>query len=203
MQTNGSTRIRVNENGGISLGGNSSFVIDGNTYVVNSLGIGDATPDEKLDVIGNGVISGVLTVGTATPQTTFKLGVSGTAAKTGGGSWSVFSDKRLKKNITSMTGSLDTISALRPVNFEYTAKNHFSYTTGMQSGFIAQEVQQVIPQWVNTADDGYFYLDQVGYEALIVDAIQELRAEKDAEINQLQARINRLERAVSMLLEEK
>jgi len=61
-----------------------------------------------------------------------------------------------------MTGSLDVISALRPVNFEYTVKDHFSYTPGVQRGFIAQEVQKVIPQWVNTADDGYFYLDQVG-----------------------------------------
>jgi len=192
VQTDGSTRIRVTQAGGVALGGNSSAVANGDTYVVNNLGIGDATPDEKLDVIGNGVISGVLTVGTGTPQTSFKLGVSGTAAKTGGGSWAVFSDKRLKKNIVSMTGSLDTISALRPVNFEYTAKDHFSYTPGVQSGFIAQEVQRVIPQWVNTADDGYFYLDQVGYEALIVDAIQELRIEKDATDKQLQDELSRL-----------
>ena len=99
-----------------------------------------------------------------------------------------------------MTGSFDTISALRPVNFEYTAKDHFSYTPGVQLGFIAQEVQQVISQWVNTADDGYFYLDQVGYEALIVDAIQEMLEEKDSEIEQLRsenemhkARLDRIE----------
>lgn len=212
VQTDGSTRIRVNDLGGLSLGGNSSFVADGNTYVVNSLGIGDATPDEKLDVIGNGVISGRLTVGTGTPQATFSLAVAGTAAKTGGGSWAVFSDQRLKKNISSMSGSLDTISALRPVNFEYTAKDHFSFTPGVQSGFIAQEVQQVIPQWVNTADDGYFYLNQVGYEALIVDAIQELRAEKDAvqeEVNDLRlenellnARLDRLEQMMVLLVDK-
>lgn len=35
-----------------------------------------------------------------------------------------------------------------------------------------------------TADDGY--LNQTGYEALIVDAIQELRAEKNTQIKQLQ-----------------
>ena len=200
VQTNGLTRIRVNALGGVSLGGNSTVVADGSTYVVNNLGIGDSTPEERLDVVGNGVISGRLTVATSTPQTSFGLAVAGSAAKTGGGTWSVFSDQRLKKNIVPMTGSLDLVSALRPVSFEYTAKDHFSYTPGVQRGFIAQEVQQVIPQWVNTADDGYFYLDQVGYEALVVDAIQELRAEKDAEIEKLQsenielkARLDRIE----------
>ena len=198
VQADGQTRIRVNANGGVSLGGNSTIVEAGNTVMFGSLGIGDSTPEEKLDVVGNAVISGRLTVGSTTPQTSFDLAVAGSAAKTGGGSWAVFSDQRLKKNITSMTGSLDTISALRPVNFEYTAKDHFSYTLGVQSGFIAQEVAKVIPQWVNTADDGFFYLDQVGYEALIVDAIQELRAEKDAEIKQLRDRLDRLERMMAL-----
>ncbi len=185
VQTNGSTRFRINANGGISLGANSTIIGAGDVYIANKLGIGTNAP-------------------------TFDLSVSGTAAKTGGGSWAVFSDERLKKNITPMTGSLDTISALRPVNFEYTAKDHFSFTPGVQSGFIAQQVQAVIPQWVNTAEDGYLYLDQVGYEALIVDAIQELREEKDAEnaqlrtellrrdteLKQLRSRLDRLERAL-------
>ena len=178
VQRDGSTKMLINANGGIALGILNSAVPDGDTLVF-----------------------GRLTVGTALHSTAFDLNVSGTAGKIGGGSWAVFSDARLKKNITSMTGSLDTISALRPVNFEYTAKDHFSYTPGVQSGFIAQEVQQVIPQWVNTADDGYFYLDQVGYEALIVDAIQELRAEKDAEILQLQARLDRLERMMALSID--
>jgi len=180
VQRDGSTKMLINANGGISLGTFSSTVPDGDVLV-----------------------SGNLTVGTFASSTTFGLNVSGTAGKTGGGSWAVFSDQRLKKNITSMTGSLDTVSALRPVNFEYNSEDHFFYTPGTQRGFIAQEVQKVIPKWVHTANDGYLYLDQTGYEALIVDALQELRAEKDAEINQLQARINRLERAVSMLLKEK
>jgi len=186
VQKDNATKLLINANGGVSMGTYSPSVPNGDTLV-----------------------AGNLTVGTNSPSTIFKLNVGGTAGKAGGGSWAVFSDKRLKKNITSMTGSLDMISALRPVNFEYTAKDHFSYTPGVQSGFIAQEVQKVIPQWVNTADDGYFYLDQVGYEALIVDAIQELRDEKDAEIakkdqeiQQLQARLDRLERMMVLIVDK-
>jgi|GEM_PF-4867093 len=179
--------LRIYSNGGVVFGGGSAEIGPGNVHIAKKLGIKTLNP-------------------------AFDISVEGTAGKTGGGSWAVFSDQRLKKNIVSVTGSLDTISALRPVNFEYTAKDHFSYTPGLQSGFVAQEVQQVIPQWVNTAEDGYFYLDQKGYEALIVDAIQELRAEKDAEIEklraekgnqiqQLRARLDRLERMISLSID--
>jgi hypothetical protein len=99
-----------------------------------------------------------------------------------------------------MAGSLDTLDALRPVTFNYTDKDHFSYVEGTIPGFIAQEVQQVMPQWVGQGEDGYLYLNPVGYEAMVVDAIQELRAEKDKQIQALQsenemlrARLDRLE----------
>ncbi|MBL4808525.1 MAG: tail fiber domain-containing protein [Phycisphaerales bacterium] len=183
VQKSGSTKMLINANGGISLGVYNSSVPDGDTLV-----------------------AGNLTVGTNSHSTTFDLNVSGTAGKTGGGSWAVFSDQRLKKNITPMTGSLNLISALRPVNFQYKPSDHFSYTPGTQRGFIAQEVAKVIPQWVHTAKDGYLYLDQTGYEALIVDAIQELRAEKDIQVQnlqtenqKLQARLDRLEKMILIL----
>jgi len=174
VQSDGITRLRVNANGGVSLGANSTIIGAGDVYIANNLGIGTNAP-------------------------TFDLSVSGTAAKTGGGSWAVFSDQRLKKNITSMSGSLDTIDALRPVNFEYKNDEHFSYLPGVQRGFIAQEVRGVIPQWVHQADDGYLYLDQTGYEALLVDAVQELRAEKDAQIQQLKSENDKLQSRVDRL----
>jgi hypothetical protein len=216
VQHDGLTRIRVNANGGVSLGGNSTIVPAGDTYVAGKLGVGENQPTAKLTVDsdtgewplsiradgdlsmvviddGNVEILTSLSIGTNSLVHNFDLAVDGTAAKPGGGGWSVFSDQRLKKNITPMLGSLDTISALRPVSFEYTQKDHFSYAPGTQFGFIAQEVQQVLPQWVNIADDGYLYLDQTGYEALIVDAIQELRVEKDEQIQSQKAQISKLQ----------
>ncbi len=222
VQHNGLTRIRVNANGGVSLGGNSTIIGAGDTYVVNNLGVGNNNPGAKVDIDSDGSnaplaasISGDLAfivgndantyvhnrlgVNLDAGQNTFQLAVNGSAAKTGGGSWSVFSDQRLKKNITPMQGSLQTLTALRPVNFEYTNKDHFSYTQGIQQGFIAQEVQQVLPQWVHTADDGYLYLDQSGFEAIVVGAIQELRAENTKHIQQLQAENDKLRAELDQL----
>lgn len=102
--------------------------------------------------------------------------------------------------------SLDT---LRPGTFNYNKKDHFSYIDGIIPGFIAQEVQRVIPEWVEQGSDGYLYLNPIGYEAMVVDAIQELRAEKDAQISSLQAendelraRLESIERTVMTLLQD-
>ncbi len=221
IQHNGLTRIRVNANGGVSLGGNSTIIGAGDTYVANKLGVGTNAPGAQVDIDSDAAIAPLrvaingtraFLVGTDANMyidnglginsgalSGFELAVGGTAAKTGGGSWAVYSDQRLKKNITPMQGSLQTLTALRPVNFEYTNKDHFSYTQGIQQGFIAQEVQQVLPQWVHTADDGYLYLDQSGFEAIVVGAIQELRAENTKHIQQLQAENDKLRAELDQL----
>ncbi len=179
----------------IDAGGN--VTIEGTTFTGN-----DVTIADDLFVNNDITVSSVATIG-GVKAFTFSLNVYGDAGKTGGGLWSVFSDARLKENIHTMGGSLDTLDALRPVTFNYKDKDHFSYIEGTVPGFIAQEVQRVIPEWVEQDNDGYLYLNPVGYEAMVVDAIQELRDEKDAQIDALQrendelrARLERIERAL-------
>jgi hypothetical protein len=57
-------------------------------------------------------------VGTGAPGT-FRLAVNGEAAKPGGGSWAVFSDWRLKRDIAPMTGTLDKLLSLRGYTFKH------------------------------------------------------------------------------------
>ncbi len=129
----------------------------------------------------------------------------GTAFKLGGGSWSVESDARLKKNVADLHGSLDRLLRLRSVSFEYLdpAKG---VGPGPQIGFIAQEVREVLPQWVTAGPDGMLAVGVTGFESLTVDALRELRAEKDRQIAELKdentalkQRLDRLERAVAAL----
>ncbi|TVQ08969.1 MAG: hypothetical protein EA361_16015 [Bacteroidetes bacterium] len=56
---------------------------------------------------------------------------------------------------------------------------------GERIGMIAQEVAEVFPDWVDEAGDGYLRLTYRGFEALVVEALRELREEKDAEIARL------------------
>jgi predicted nuclease with TOPRIM domain len=51
---------------------------------------------------------------------------------------------------------------------------------------IAQEVEKVFPDWVDTAPNGMKRLSIHGFEALTVEALRELRTEKDTKISELQ-----------------
>ena len=96
-----------------------------------------------------------------------------------------FSDARLKQNIVDLPSQLNNICALRPVEFDYIE----SEGGGHQTGFIAQEMQEVYPDVVCERADGM--LTVTGWsktEARLVKAIQELSAKVDT----LQAEINTL-----------
>jgi hypothetical protein len=70
----------------------------------------------------------------------------GTGYKPGGGSWAVYSDARLKDNIAPLTGALNKLLELNPVSYSWNYKNNEPTV-----GFIAQEVQKVLPNSVVTA----------------------------------------------------
>lgn len=106
----------------------------------------------------------------------FTLDVNGTAGKPGGGSWSVSSDLRLKRNVQDLDGSLAKLLALRGVTFEYNDPAAIGELPGERIGFIAQEVEQVFPDWVGQKDDGMKFLTVRGFEALSVEALRELDA---------------------------
>ncbi len=146
------------------------------------------------------IINGVDGVGINTndPQG-FILACNGAAAKPGGGSWSSLSDQRLKKHINTMDGALESMLRLRGVTFEYIDPEAINEAQGIRLGMVAQEVEDVFPQWVDERPDGYKYLTFSGFEALAVEALRELRAEKDAQIAAQEEQIDRLEARLKAL----
>jgi endosialidase-like protein/collagen triple helix repeat protein len=129
-------------------------------------------------------------VGIGTESPSFKLHVNGTAGKPGGGSWSNSSDRRLKKNIDDLDGSLDRLLKLRGITFEYKDPYAINELHGTRIGMIAQEVETVFPDWVETSGLGYKMLTFRGFEALTVEALRELRQEKDLQIEALDNEIS-------------
>ncbi len=134
----------------------------------------------RMVIMNNGAVG----IGTTAPTDLFD--VNGNAGKPGGGSWSSFSDARLKKNIHSLTNALDELLALRGVSFEYKDPEKIHERPGEQIGMIAQEVEQVFPDWVHETADGYKRLTYHGFEALTVEALRELRSERDEKIAALE-----------------
>jgi len=100
------------------------------------------------------------------------------------------SDVRTKENIADAENGLAVINALRPVRFDF--KDGFGNNKKNQLGFIAQEMEVVFPDAVDTwceSDDPEQPYKSVGTTALIpvlVKAIQELKAELDGVKAELQ-----------------
>lgn len=98
------------------------------------------------------------------------------------------SDYRLKENIVPLSGALARVSALKPSKF-----NFKSDPTRVVDGFIAHEVQEIVPDAVSGEKDGKEMqgVDYGRLTPLLTAAIQELKAKLDA----AEARIAKLEGA--------
>jgi trimeric autotransporter adhesin len=160
---------------GVGVGGsannsfaNGSFVIrDQNTFqnrlVVGqngNVGIGDFTsvaPSNKLTVENLTTTSVAKFNGSASTQCTV---VTGTGL-------SCSSDRRLKQNISGLTNATDIINGLRPVTYQWNGGSETQY------GFIAQDVQTVLPDLVTTNSDGYLSLSKDEIIPFLVKGLQE------------------------------
>ena len=81
------------------------------------------------------------------------------------------SDATRKENVVTIINALDTVSSLRGVNFDW-------IETGLAAtGVIAQEVEEIVPQVVDTHDDGMKTVAYGNLVGLLIEAIKELKAE--------------------------
>jgi hypothetical protein len=153
--------------------------------------------------------SGRVGIGTSAPGFQLHL-TTNSAAKPTSNVWTVASDERLKKNINTIAHALDDLLALRGVTYQWIDPTSQGGMDGTYTGMIAQEVEQVFPEWIGEDAQGYKTLTVTGFEGLVVEALRELRtekdadieslrAEKDAEISELHERIAQLERVVQQL----
>ena len=88
------------------------------------------------------------------------------------------SDYRLKENITPLTGGIERLKNLKPSTFNWKEDE----TKTVQDGFIAHEVQEVVPQAVGGEKDGEDMqtLDPAKLVPLLTAALQELNERVEA-----------------------
>ncbi len=107
----------------------------------------------------------------------------------GANAWVDESDRRLKKNIKPITNGLDIIKGLQGVRFEWKDGR----MAGQQVGFIAQDVQKVLPEVVSGIDP--LGLQTARITAVLVEAIKE----QQKQIESQQKQIDRLIKEVNRL----
>jgi hypothetical protein len=136
------------------------------------------------------VSSGNVGIGTTAP--TELLSVNGSASKPGGGSWSVFSDERLKNIKGRFNSGLKAVMQLQPLRYEYTRNNALGIKSeGEHVGFGAQAVQKIIPEAVTMNANGYLQINNDPILWTMLNAIQE----QQKEIEQLKGQIKQLRAA--------
>lgn len=131
---------------------------------------------------------GEVLIGGTTDNGAYNLQVNGTGVW-GAGAYVNGSDERLKEDIKPLESAINVVDKIKPVTYKY--KESYSKDQSVQTGFIAQELLEVL--------DGQIYKDgivkndgeymNVAYQniiALLVKSTQELKAE----IETLKSQIN-------------
>jgi hypothetical protein len=119
------------------------------------------------------------------------------------------SDERFKKDVHGLTKSLDKIMQLDGVNYYWDLEKfgeRFN-NANMQTGFMAQQVQEVMPELVSTDTDGYLAVDYSKLSPYMVEAIKEQQQtiselnkslhQKEQELKAMNERLAKLEKLVS------
>jgi len=111
----------------------------------------------------------------------------------------VVSDRRWKKDIRPLESSLDKISGLQGVSYEWNLEAYpdVKMTEERQIGLIAQDVEKEMPELVSEDKGGYKAVSYAKLTAVLVEAVKELKAQNEkqqAEIEQLRALIKELKK---------
>ena len=177
-------KMRINSSGNVGIGtsspnteldvfGGVRSTSSGGYNQITTTSIGDAAFSNNGNnwlTVKNGVpanamridSSGNLLVGTTSGSD--KVVVNGTVSAT---NFNTTSDATLKTNVETLTGSLDAVNALRGVSFDWIENG------GSEVGFIAQEVEEVLPEVVSTNDQGIKSVKYGNMVAVLVEALKE------------------------------
>jgi hypothetical protein len=171
-------------------------IIANQTIVEDKLGVGTALPEEKLHVAGqflrvdgngdknalfgsDGVFDSVVISSRKAAVDLVELyNLAGAGfMDLHCGTVSELSDARRKTKVEPLASSLDAVTRLRGVSFQW--KSDTGRDAGRHIGVIAQEVAGVVPEAVVQTREGA----AVSYRALVpvlIEAVKELKAEVDA-----------------------
>jgi hypothetical protein len=150
-------------------------------YATGTIGTGSLSGDLKAFIDNSGIINTVQLSG---------IGNRSVYSDSYGTLTNTSSDRTLKQSVSTISQGLDEVILLNPVSFNW--KNTEKYGPQREIGFIAQEVQELIPEVIGTNSDGTLSLDYAKMIAVLTKSIQELNDKIDAqakEITSLKAKI--------------
>lgn len=135
-------------------------------FSAGNVGIGKTNPAYTLDVKSSG--TGTIARFASDNNTSCTLGADGTL--------SCSSDSNFKKNISQIEYGLEELLRLNPVSFNW---NFDGQDKSKSLGFVAQDVEAVLPNLVGRDDNGYLTLNTIGMIPILTKAVQEQQLQID------------------------
>ncbi|MGE0637066.1 MAG: tail fiber domain-containing protein, partial [Bacteroidia bacterium] len=120
---------------------------------------------------------GVVAIGTASANLGYKLHVNGnvlcTTLRSNG--FIEPSDARLKVNIKPLEGALSKVMAMQGVTYNWNKEleQNKPLTDKLQYGLIAQELEKIIPELINTDEDGWKGIEYSHLVPVLIEALKE------------------------------
>jgi hypothetical protein len=190
--------ITLNPTAATNEGGQINFKrsLNGSTVDWSIDQYGTSASDARLRIFNTSELNGIVIkengfVGMGTIDPSVRLQVNGDIiANSIAGS----SDARFKTNVSPIANPLKKVLQLRGVNFDWN-QSQFpdrTFSSKRALGFIAQEVEKVLPEVVETekSADGYKAVQYDKVVALLVEAIKE----QQKQINRLQKQVKQLKK---------
>jgi hypothetical protein len=138
--------------------------VGGSLSVANNVSIGGSLVGNTLSANSNLFVIGNVGIGTNSPA--YKLHVIGDVFAT---DFKASSDRRLKKDFEVIGGALDKIRQISGYTF-----SRVEGTEKRFAGVIAQEMQAVLPEVVDTDTEGFLNVSYGNIAALLIQGVKEL-----------------------------
>lgn len=112
-------------------------------------------------------------------STSFEMRSSGTGASSGG--WISTSDRRVKDKLSQIKDALSKVLSLSGYTYDKLDMVDMDGTIPRKAGYIAQEIQAVLPEAivVNSDSQGTLSVDHNGVIGLLIEAVKEVNARID------------------------
>ncbi|MCA1620537.1 MAG: tail fiber domain-containing protein [Acidobacteria bacterium] len=137
--------------------------------------------------------SGGGNVGVGTTEPAHRLHVNGTVA--GVGPYVNASDLRYKRDIRTIPGALSKVLSLRGVTYDWRREQFpaLNFSAGRQVGFVAQEVERVVPEAVVRDAEGFRSVAYSHLVPVVVEAVREQQAQVERQQEQLERQQTEIE----------
>ena len=170
-----------------AIGASADFAA--NVTDATAIGYGARANGNNASAIGNGAVAAANTI---------RLGNTAVTSIGGQVAWTAASDSRIKKNIVNSTYGLATVLKLRPVEYNLTSNDL------KQVGFIAQEVQKLVPEVVTGKEGDLSKGEILGitYSNLVpvlTKAIQEQQKQIEEQNSKIAAQQKQIEELIKLV----